>query len=220
MVDKAIAYLKGTQDEDGSWSEQQEPRRHRHRPDRPAADRQGRPRRPDGPEGPEVHRSRWSTPRPATSPARTPSVQLQNYVTSVNVMALVAANRPTSYKAVIGDAAKFLKKLQWDEGEGKSPKDDFYGGAGYDSKSRPDLSNTQFFLDALMAAGVPKDDPAFKKAADLRQPLPEPQGREQRSALGRQDQRRQLHLQRRRPAARPRSRTSPTPTAACPATAA
>src|SRR5262249_50272870 len=35
---------------------------------------------------------------------------------------------------------------------------------GYDSKSRPDLSNTQFFLDALKAAGVPKDDPAFKKA--------------------------------------------------------
>ena len=88
-------------------------------------------------------------------------------------------------------------KLQWDEGEGKDDKDDFYGGAGYDSKSRPDLSNTQFFLDALVAAGMPKDDPAFKKAADLRQPLPEPQRREQRPAVGRQDQRRQLHLQRR-----------------------
>src|SRR5262249_48589481 len=68
------------------------------------------------------------------------------------------------YKAIVGDGVKFLKKLQWDEEEGKSEKDDFYGGAGYDSKSRPDLSNTQFFLDALNAAGVPKDDPAFKKA--------------------------------------------------------
>ena len=56
-------------------------------------------------------------------------------------------------------------QLQWDEGEGKNTGDDFYGGAGYDSKSRPDLSNTQFFLDALAAAGIPKDDPAFKKAA-------------------------------------------------------
>ena len=92
-----------------------------------------------------------------------PNVQLKNYVTCVNVMALTAADRD-SYKAVIADAAKFLKELQWDEGEGKSPKDDFYGGAGYDSHSRPDLSNTQFFLDALTAAGVPKDDPAFKKA--------------------------------------------------------
>ena len=78
-------------------------------------------------------------------------------------MALTAANRD-SYKAVISDATKFLRKLQWDEGEGKTEKDDFYGGAGYDSKSRPDLSNTQMFLDALVAAGVPKDDPAFKKA--------------------------------------------------------
>ena len=61
-------------------------------------------------------------------------------------------------------AVAFLKQLQWDEGEGKTPKDDFYGGAGYDSKSRPDLSNTQFFLDALIEAGISKDDPALKKA--------------------------------------------------------
>src|SRR4030095_12284327 len=88
-------------------------------------------------------------------------VQLQNYVTSVNVMALRAANSD-KYKAVIADAAAFLKKLQWDEGEGKTPDDDFFGGAGYDSKSRPDLSNTQFFLDALTAGGVPPDRPAFK----------------------------------------------------------
>jgi squalene-hopene/tetraprenyl-beta-curcumene cyclase len=91
-------------------------------------------------------------------------VQLQNYVTSVSVMALTAANRQERYKRVIGDAAAFLKKLQWDEEEGKGPDSDFYGGAGYDSQSRPDLSNTQFFLDALRAAGVPKDDPALKKA--------------------------------------------------------
>jgi squalene-hopene/tetraprenyl-beta-curcumene cyclase len=58
-----------------------------------------------------------------------------------------------------------LRKLQWDEEEGKDRNSDFFGGAGYDSKSRPDLSNTQFFLDALVAAGVPKDDPAFQKAA-------------------------------------------------------
>jgi squalene-hopene/tetraprenyl-beta-curcumene cyclase len=93
-----------------------------------------------------------------------PKVQLQNYVTSINVMALAAANKADKYSAIIGDAVEFLKKLQWDEGEGKNPDNDFYGGAGYDSKSRPDLSNTQFFLDALKAAGVPPDDPAFKRA--------------------------------------------------------
>lgn len=91
-------------------------------------------------------------------------VQLQNYVTSINVMALVEAKQGDKYKAIIGDAVEFLKKLQWDEDEGKTEKDPYYGGAGYDSKSRPDLSNTQMFLDALKAAGVGADDPAMKKA--------------------------------------------------------
>jgi squalene-hopene/tetraprenyl-beta-curcumene cyclase len=93
-----------------------------------------------------------------------PRVQLQNYVTCINVMALVEAKRADKYEAVIGNAVKFLKQLQWDEGEGKTPKDPYYGGAGYDSKSRPDLSNSQFFLDALKSAGVPSDDPAIQKA--------------------------------------------------------
>jgi squalene-hopene/tetraprenyl-beta-curcumene cyclase len=93
-----------------------------------------------------------------------PRKQLLNYVTSVNVMALQAANRPDKYRKIVGDAAEYLKKLQFDEGEGKTPQDPFYGGAGYDSKSRPDLSNTQFFLDALQSAGVAKDDPAVQRA--------------------------------------------------------
>lgn len=91
-------------------------------------------------------------------------VQLQNYVTSINVMALVQANRAGKYKGTIGDAVAFLKKLQWDESEGKERTDPYFGGAGYDSKSRPDLSNSQFFLDALKAAGVSADDPAVKRA--------------------------------------------------------
>ncbi len=93
-----------------------------------------------------------------------PRVGLQNYVTSVNLMALVAAKRDAKYRPVVGNAVAFLKKLQWDDGENKTPDDAFYGGAGYDSKSRPDLSNTQFFLDALKDAGVSGDDPAIKKA--------------------------------------------------------
>ena len=93
-----------------------------------------------------------------------PKVQLQNYVTSINVMALIEAKQGDKYKAVIGDAVEFLKKLQWDEEDGKDVASDFFGGAGYDSKSRPDLSNTQMFLDAMKAAGIGPDDPAMKKA--------------------------------------------------------
>ena len=89
---------------------------------------------------------------------------LHNYVTSVNLLALHAADADKRYAAIVAAAAGYLKKLQWDEGEGKKPADAIYGGAGYGGRSRPDLSNTQFFLDALVAAGTPKDDPAFQKA--------------------------------------------------------
>jgi squalene-hopene/tetraprenyl-beta-curcumene cyclase len=39
-----------------------------------------------------------------------------------------------------------------------------YGGAGYGSHSRPDLSNTSFLIDALHSVGTGEDDPAMKKA--------------------------------------------------------
>jgi squalene-hopene/tetraprenyl-beta-curcumene cyclase len=163
VVGKAVGYLKSTQGDDGSWSESKSP---------------GvtgivvtgmlhtgvvGTRDPVVEKGLKYIES-LVNPKAGHIAGKAPRVQLQNYVTSVNVMALMAAKRGDKYKAVVGDAVKFLKKLQWDEGEGKKPSDDFYGGAGYDSKSRPDLSNSQFFLDALKAAGIPKDDPALKKA--------------------------------------------------------
>ncbi|HYH65764.1 MAG TPA: prenyltransferase/squalene oxidase repeat-containing protein [Urbifossiella sp.] len=90
---------------------------------------------------------------------------LINYTTSINVMALSAAGRAEKYRPVIGDAVKYLRAYQWDDARGKDANSDFYGGAGYaGDKSRPDLSNTAFFLEALKAAGVPSDDPAFRKA--------------------------------------------------------
>ncbi len=90
---------------------------------------------------------------------------LINYTTSINILALNAANKGDKYKAVIGNASKYLREYQWDENRGKKDDSDYYGGAGYaGDKSRPDLSNTAFFLEALKEAGVPKDDPAFKKA--------------------------------------------------------
>lgn len=94
-----------------------------------------------------------------------PKQQLKNYVTAVNVMAFAAANRDGKYQSVVDAGAKFLIGLQWDETEGLTTKDKFYGGFGYDSKSRPDMSNSSFALEALQAAGVKSDNPAFKKAS-------------------------------------------------------
>jgi squalene-hopene/tetraprenyl-beta-curcumene cyclase len=87
---------------------------------------------------------------------------LANYTTSVAVMAFQEANKDGKYDAVIKDASKFLKRLQY--GDNTDPKDPSFGGVGYDGRKRPDLSNTQFFMDALLAAGVAKDDPALRKA--------------------------------------------------------
>jgi squalene-hopene/tetraprenyl-beta-curcumene cyclase len=93
-------------------------------------------------------------------------INLHNYVTSVNIMALRAADpEGQKYQAVVQKAAAYLKKLQWSEEQGKKPEDAIYGGAGYGGGSRPDLSNTQFFLEAMRAAKVPASDPVYRKAA-------------------------------------------------------
>ena len=85
---------------------------------------------------------------------------LANYTTSVALMAFQEANTGGKYDKLIKNASGFLKGLQ----STADPKDPRSGGVGYDEKSRPDLSNTQFFVDALLAAGVPKDDPAIQNA--------------------------------------------------------
>src|SRR5438132_3873976 len=163
LVDRAITYLRASQAADGSWSRDKSPgvtgvvltgllSTGRLSPDDPLAVRALQ------------YIESLVNPKAGHIAGKDPKPQLQNYVTSINVMGLSAANRAERYKKVIGDAGEFLKHLQRDEEEGKAPNDDFYGGAGYDSQSRPDLSNTQFFLDALKAAGVPPNDPAYKRA--------------------------------------------------------
>jgi squalene-hopene/tetraprenyl-beta-curcumene cyclase len=87
-----------------------------------------------------------------------------NYETSIALMALVACNADGRYAREIEAAQAFLKGLQWDDGEGKDVADPAHGGAGYGRKSRPDLSNTAFFVEALRAAGASADDPAIQKA--------------------------------------------------------
>ena len=87
---------------------------------------------------------------------------LANYTTSLGVMAFKEANANGKYDTVIANATKFLRTLQY--GDGLDAKDAKFGGAGYDGKSRPDTSNTQFFMEALIAGGASQTDPAVKKA--------------------------------------------------------
>jgi squalene-hopene/tetraprenyl-beta-curcumene cyclase len=88
----------------------------------------------------------------------------QNYETCVAILAFSEANRDGRYDKLLEGAEAFVKGIQWDAGEDQDESSFSYGGAGYGSKKRPDLSNTNFLLDALKATGNGPDDEAVKKA--------------------------------------------------------
>jgi len=88
--------------------------------------------------------------------------RLANYTTCVAIMALQDANSNGKFDTIIKNAAAFLKKIQNDD---PANKDIRVGGVGYDpGDKRADLSNTQMFVEALIKAGVPKNDPAIQRA--------------------------------------------------------
>lgn len=159
MIDRAVGFLRNSQAEDGSFSSQGGP----------------------GVTG-LVVASALSVGVPASDPLVAKGMAYivatrredgglyakgsrhANYETCLAMMALDRANSDGKYDAMIEGAQRFVKSAQWDEGEGLKPEDPAFGGAGYGSKSRPDLSNTSFFIDALRSTGVPEDDPAIARA--------------------------------------------------------
>lgn len=93
-----------------------------------------------------------------------PKTYYQNYETCLALLCFKEANRDGRYDKVIKNADHFLKEGQWDEGQGYDRSKVEYGGAGYGKHKRPDLSNTQFLVEALRAAGNGPNDEAVKKA--------------------------------------------------------
>jgi len=88
----------------------------------------------------------------------------RNYETCLAVMCFAEANRDGRYDRILKAADAFLKKEQWDEGEGHDKSSTYYGGAGYGKHERPDLSNTHFLIEALRSVGNGPDDPAIQRA--------------------------------------------------------
>lgn len=98
---------------------------------------------------------------------------LPSYNTAISLSFLSKVDTPEA-KAAIKPAQDFLKGLQFGEtahagAHKESPevvsKDNpFYGGIGYGSKGRPDVSNLSWMLEALHDTGVPADDEAFQRA--------------------------------------------------------
>ncbi len=160
---RGIAYLRGTQNDDGSWSPQAGPAVTAmvltvllDHPDTPTADPMVQKaleyvlskRQPDGGIYDEI---------------------LANYNTSICLAALSRVNDIPEAAEAITKAQQFLRGLQWSDQSG--PKGDpvdrahaFYGGAGYGKHGRPDMSNTQIMLDGLYESGMDCNDPIFKRA--------------------------------------------------------
>lgn len=93
-----------------------------------------------------------------------PKSNHKNYETSLAVMTLTNANADGRYNDTISKAVAYLKEIQWDEKEIGDKSHTSFGGAGYGSHSRPDLSNTTFFLEAMQAAGISSHDASVQNA--------------------------------------------------------
>ncbi|MEA2012965.1 MAG: prenyltransferase/squalene oxidase repeat-containing protein [Verrucomicrobiota bacterium] len=91
-----------------------------------------------------------------------------NYSTAVSLIALGFFNKPQD-ETIIRNARKFLMNSQFSD---VSPDNPFYGGVGYGRSLRPDLSNTQWALEALYLTDHLDREPFAKekgaaKKADL-----------------------------------------------------
>jgi squalene-hopene/tetraprenyl-beta-curcumene cyclase len=156
VLDKAVAYLKQRQNEDGSFSPKVAG------PGISALVAAGLLRNGLSPSEPVVAKTLAYMEKQVKKDGGIYDKFLANYTTSIAVVAFQEANASGKYDALLKNATRFLKGLQY--GDNTDEKDPKFGGMSYDGKERPDLSNTQMFLDAMLAAGVPKDDPAVQRA--------------------------------------------------------
>jgi squalene-hopene/tetraprenyl-beta-curcumene cyclase len=94
----------------------------------------------------------------------TPGSFISTYETCIALVCFREANRDGRYDKTIRAAEAFIRRGQWDESKNKGKSDSYYGGAGYGGKTRPDLSNTAFLIEALKSCGAGPDDKAIQKA--------------------------------------------------------
>jgi len=88
----------------------------------------------------------------------------RNYETCLAILALAEANKDGRYEKAIANANNFVRGIQVGA-DGKIAKSaPEWGGQGYGKHKRPDLSNTSFFIDALVASGAAEDDAAIQAA--------------------------------------------------------
>ncbi|MCC5829003.1 MAG: terpene cyclase/mutase family protein [Phycisphaeraceae bacterium] len=162
-IDKAIAYFRQTQNEDGSWSP-------RAGPAITGLVVAGMLDQPGiGPNDPTVRRAIQFILSKVQEDGGIYDGMLPNYNTSISVSALSRVRGDRRIAEVLENAEKFLRSLQYMEGsvdaQGRAVTEDhpFRGGFGYGNHGRPDGSNTQMTAQAFRDLGIDCNDPAFQE---------------------------------------------------------
>ena len=88
----------------------------------------------------------------------------RNYETSIAVLCFVKANTDGRYTKLLKNAENFVRDRQWNLADGHGPDSTSFGGSGYGKHKRPDLSNTSFAIEALYSLGNGPDDENMKAA--------------------------------------------------------
>jgi len=97
---------------------------------------------------------------------------LENYSTSICLSMLSKLGRDSEVKPAIDKARDYLKKTQWmgavgPDGKPTDKNHVFYGGFGYGKHGRPDGSNSQFSVQALIDSGSDCKDPEIVAAVEF-----------------------------------------------------
>ncbi|MCA9176121.1 MAG: terpene cyclase/mutase family protein [Planctomycetales bacterium] len=90
------------------------------------------------------------------------SGRLKNYETCISMICFAEANKTGKYNDVLKRAKEFVTRMQY--GAAGDDAEAWYGGSGYSSEGRPDLSNTSYTIEALRAAEAAPNDPAIQRA--------------------------------------------------------
>lgn len=96
-----------------------------------------------------------------------PGARIATYESCLALACLDRARKVSGsaeYDSRIDAAEKYLRGQQYNGETGVSSDDPYFGGLGYGQSTRPDLSNTQFFVETLRDLGAPADDPAIADA--------------------------------------------------------
>lgn len=166
VIAKAIAYLKSTQGADGSWTPKSGP----------AVTAMVISAMLDQPgvstDDPAVAKGLKYVLSKQQKDGSIHDGILENYNTAIVLSMLSKVGRTPEVKKAIDGARDYLKRTQWrgavgPDGKPTDASHSFYGGFGYGKHGRPDGSNSQFAVQALIDSGSDCKDPEILAAVEF-----------------------------------------------------